>query len=280
VYRFVLTPRWIGLALLMTLASVAMVGLGLWQLDRYHTRSAVNSRIDRAADLPPVALAAEVATPAPSAAGQAGAAPPTQADWARVTATGRYDPTHEILARERTVNGEIGYEVITPLVVGPSTAVLVDRGWIAAPGGSMSLPAVPQAPSGEVTVVGRVHAPESRADTVVSYAGALTVRRIAPAKLAPTLPYAVYGAYVTLESQTPPANPAFVAVTPDHENAAMNAGYVVQWWLMAAMTLFGYGYLVVREARSRVAADDQRPGRTGQFDLDYDMSDVPASTSR
>ena len=66
----------------------------------------------------------------------------------------------------------------------------------------------------------------------------------------PALPYPLYGAYLTLEEQTPPADPAFVPIAPTYENAGMNAGYVVQWWLFAALTLVGFGYLVIREART------------------------------
>ena len=49
-----------------------------------------------------------------------------------VTVTGRYDPAHEILARVRTLHDNVGFEVITPLVLADGTAVLVDRGWIPA----------------------------------------------------------------------------------------------------------------------------------------------------
>jgi len=236
VYRFLLSPRWIGLGLLMILAAATMVGLGLWQLDRYHLRSAINARIDSAATRAPVPLD-QVA---------AGAA------WTRVTVTGRYDPAHEILARSRTVEGRVGFEVVTPLVLDDGSAVLIDRGWIPpAEAGAAAVPAVPPAPTGEVTVVGRIHAPESRADRVERMDGHLSVRRIAPARLATALPYRLYPAYVTLESQNPPADPAFVPIAPDHENAGMNAGYVVQWWIFAGLTLTGLGYLVVREARAR-----------------------------
>jgi hypothetical protein len=48
-------------------------------------------------------------------------------------------------------------------------------------------------------------------------------------------------AYITLESQTPPADAAFALIPPD-QNAGMNAGYVVQWWLFAVLTLVGFGY--------------------------------------
>ena len=268
-YRFLLSPRWIGLGLLMTLAAATMVGLGLWQLDRYHYRSDINARIDAATVNPPVPLTAAVDAPSGSA-GSVGAAPPAGAALPRVTVTGEYDPSHEILARARTVNRRVGFEVITPLVLGDGTAVLVDRGWVpASEDGAATAPAVPPAPSGAVTVVGRVHAPESRASAAEPFSGRLAVRRIAPQRLATAMPYPLYGAYVTLENQTPPADPAFVAVAPEHENAAMNAGYVAQWWIFAVLTLVGLGYLVVREARIRasVPADASALDRFGDAAL-------------
>jgi cytochrome oxidase assembly protein ShyY1 len=263
VYRFVLTPRWIGLGLLMVLAAATMVGLGLWQLDRFHLRSDINARIDAAGDAAPRPLAAVVPTPIGAPPGTAGQAPTKQATWSRVTVTGRYDTAHELLARARTVNGNVGFEVLTPLRLADGTAVLIDRGWVPpARGGAAVLPEIPAAPPGPVTVVGRVHAPESRAGAPEPYAGLLAVRRIAPQKVAAGLPYPLYGAFVTLESQTPPADRNFVPIAPDHENAAMNAGYVVQWWALAGLTLTGFVYLVVRRARDSVA-------------LPLDLTDLP-----
>jgi cytochrome oxidase assembly protein ShyY1 len=247
VYRFLRSPQWIGLGLLMTLAAAAMVGLGLWQLDRYHQRSEINARIDAAGS--PRALGE--AMPAPVRAGSAGPAPGAEAAWTRVSVTGRYDPEHQILARGRTVNERVGFEVLTPLVLADGTAVLVDRGWLAPTGtGAASPPSIPPAPTGEVTVVGRVHLPESRATVPEAFGDTISVRRISPDLLASTLPYPLYGGYVTLEEQTPAADPAFVRIPPDHQNAAMNAGYVVQWWMFAALTLAGYVFLVRREARA------------------------------
>ena len=69
------------------------------------------------------------------------------------------------------------------------------------------------------------------------------------------MPYPLYGAYVTMDGQIPPADPAFVPIPADHENAAMNAGYVVQWWAFALLTLAGYVYLVRREAHPPSFAD-------------------------
>jgi cytochrome oxidase assembly protein ShyY1 len=247
VYRFLLTPRWLALALVMVLVAVTMVFLGLWQLSRYHYRSDINTRIDAATAAAPEALADVLATPP---AGGVGAAPTHEATWSLVTVTGHYDPAHEILARARTLDGDVGFEVVTPLVLADGTAVLVDRGWLPATGGATEAPDTPEAPTGEVVVVGRVHAPESRSGAPEPFDDGLAVRRIDPAKIQEAVPYPLYGAYLTLESQNPPADPAFTAIPPDHENAAMNAGYVVQWWAFALLTLVGYGYLAYRNAHS------------------------------
>jgi cytochrome oxidase assembly protein ShyY1 len=236
VYRFLLSPRWLGLGALMLAAAVVMVGLGLWQLDRYSYRTGVNARIDAAASSPPV----------PFATGQAA--------WTKVSVTGRYDPGHEILVRARTVDGRVGFEIVTPLVRADGSAVLVDRGWLPPAGtGAATPPTVPAAPPGEVTVVGRVRPAESRGAAPETVQGRLSVRRIAPAAIAAALPYPVHAQFLTLESQTPPADPAFVPIRPTHENAAMNAGYVVQWWLFAALTVVGFVVLAVRERRARLS---------------------------
>jgi cytochrome oxidase assembly protein ShyY1 len=250
VYRFLLTPRWLGLALLTVLLAATMVLLGNWQLDRYHLRSSINARIDAAATAAPVPLT-DVA-PAPAGpAGTAGPAPPDSAAWSRVRITGRYDSGHEILARARTVDGRVGYEVVTPLVLADGSAVLVDRGWLPPNrAGASAAPAVPPAPPGDVSVVGRVHQSESGGTGPVERNGGyLGVRRIAVPHLAPELPYRLFGAYVLLDSQDPPAAAELTPVPSRRENAWQNGGYVVQWWLFAALTMVGFGWLARREAR-------------------------------
>jgi cytochrome oxidase assembly protein ShyY1 len=235
VYRFLLTARWLGFAALMLALSAAMVGLGIWQLSRYHERSSANARID----------AAQQTTPVP--VGQAmpvGAAPPPGAAWTRVRAVGRYDTGHQMLARDRTVEGAVGYEVLTPLVLRDGSAVLVDRGWLP-PGPGGAVPVVPAPPDGQAEAIGRVHLPESRPDEPRTIGGQVQVRRIAPDRLAGLLPYPVAGGYLLLDE---PRDLTFTLIPSDHENAAMNLGYVVQWWAFALLTLIGFGWVAHREA--------------------------------
>jgi cytochrome oxidase assembly protein ShyY1 len=250
VYRFLGTPRWLALGLLMITMAVVMVGLGRWQLARYEARSEINARIDAAAAAAPVPV-----TRIMPAGGQE---PPADAAWTKVTATGVYDTSREILVRGRTLRGQVGFEVLTPLRLADGSAVLVDRGWVRpARGGAGAHPEVPAAPSGTVTVVGRVHPSETGARVLDRTGGTISVRRAGVAVIAAELPYPVYGAYLLAD----PPEPGFVAVPVQRENAWQNAAYVVQWWLLALLTPIGFGYLARREARTRAGIAEPGYGR-------------------
>ena len=167
-----------------------------------------------------------------------------------MTATGRYDLDNLVLVRGRSSGGQTGFEVVVPLRLADGTAVLVDLGWIPpAPGGdALSQPPLPEIPTGEVTAVGRVHRTQSDVGEVTRRNGKLETRRVHVPGIAAQLPYPVYGAYLLLDEQTPAADAAFQPIQIRHENNWQNLGYVVQWWLFAAMTLFAYGWAARREA--------------------------------
>ena len=61
------------------------------------------------------------------------APPPASQAWTRVRVTGVYDQANEMVPRERTVNSQVGYEIVDPLRMSDGRVVLVDRGWLAAP---------------------------------------------------------------------------------------------------------------------------------------------------
>ncbi|WP_127504561.1 SURF1 family cytochrome oxidase biogenesis protein [Actinoplanes solisilvae] len=274
-YRFLLSPRWLAAAALAVAAAVVMVMLGNWQLRRYEERSAINDRIDAADSVAAVPLTSLI--PAPTAPGAPGKAPGKDVAWTKVTVTGSYDPAHEIQARGRTVGGDVGFEIVTPLVLADGTAVLVDRGWVPAPeGGAVASPSVPPAPTGQVTVVGQLHLSESRPAPIERRDGRLDTRRIAVPKLAPEMPYPVYGAYVLMREQTPAADEAFTPIPIDHEDAWQNGGYAVQWWLFAGMALAAYVYYARKEARGGSKPNEPAPAT----DRPRSDSDRPASGDR
>jgi len=75
-----------------------------------------------------------------------------------VTASGEYDPRHQILIDNKVHAGHVGFDVVTPLRLADGRTVLVDRGWIALGASRATLPAAPP-PAGIVTVSGRIDVP-------------------------------------------------------------------------------------------------------------------------
>ncbi|GAA1642497.1 SURF1 family protein [Catellatospora bangladeshensis] len=269
--RALLTRRWLTVFALALLASFVMVLLGRWQWGRYELRSAINDRIDASTVVNPVPVG-DVLAPAPSGRGAA-PGPGEDRAWTRVTATGRYDAAQEILIRNRTVDGQVGYEVLTPLLLADGSALLVDRGWVPPhPDGITVAPDYPTAPAGTVTVVGRVHLTESGAGAVDQRNGRWETRRVGVPAIAERLPYPVLGAYVLADQDTPGAQ-GLTAVTVGHENDWLNLGYAVQWWIFAAGALVGVGYLARRDLRQE-AAERAAAGP----DPDADDPDAAAGT--
>jgi cytochrome oxidase assembly protein ShyY1 len=279
VYRFLATPKWIGFAVLMITMSAVMVGLGDWQLHRYHERHGINLRIAAAKTTAPVPLTSALSLDHPL---------PSSQEWVRVTVSGTYASDETVIARERTVNDTIGFEIVTPLVLADGSAVLVDRGFLAGDDASNVLPKVPPVPTGIISLTGRVHLPESEPDVPIHLDGHLAVRRISPSTVAGDLGFpALYQDYVLLDQQIPAAH-GFTAIPADTQPAWMNAGYTVQWWAFAALALFGFGWAARKEARERRDGTDresvaratvERPAKTKSRDRLAGLEPDPVATS-
>jgi cytochrome oxidase assembly protein ShyY1 len=241
--RGLLTARWFGFAVLAVSASLVMVLLGRWQWSRYELRSAINERIDASTVVSPVPLREVLPPP--------GEAPDIDTQWIRVTTTGHYDSSQEILIRNRTAEGQVGYEVVTPFVLDDGSAVLVDRGWVPPdPAGMTVPPQVPPAPAGRLTLSGRVHLSESGSVPVQQRNGHWETRRVHLPTITGKLPYPVYGAYLLADDQAPGTS-GLKPIPVDRENDWLNLGYAVQWWIFAAGALFALVFLARREIAPR-----------------------------
>jgi cytochrome oxidase assembly protein ShyY1 len=244
VYRFLATPKWLGFAVLMIAMSVVMIGLSDWQLHRYQFRHGINVRIAQAKTTAATPMTSVMNLDHPVAADR---------EWTRVTVAGTYAPDKTVIARERTVNGTIGFEIVTPLVLADGSAVLVDRGFLAGDTDSSKvLPQVPPVPVGVVTVTGRVHAPESEPDVPTQINGQLTFRRVTPSSVKADLGYSrLYPDYVLLDEQLPRAAGTFVKIPADTQPAWMNAGYTIQWAGFALIPIFGFVWQARKEGNDR-----------------------------
>ena len=99
-------------------AVLFMIALSVWQVQRlYWKEGLINERVERTtAD--PIALPAL-------------GTDPESVDFRRVTLQGHYDHAHEFYMPARSQNGNVGYWIVTPLLVDDGkSAVLVNRGWV------------------------------------------------------------------------------------------------------------------------------------------------------
>ncbi|WP_377270148.1 SURF1 family protein [Peterkaempfera sp. SMS 1(5)a] len=241
-YRFLLTPRWIGATLATVAAVVACLWLGTWQLGRFQ------SRVDTHHTTGPVTAAAAPLTQVLGTPAEVR----TDTVGRTVTATGRYDTAHQLLVPQRTVDGHQGYYLLTPLRTADGRAVAVVRGWH--PGDPSTAGASTPAPTGQVTVTGRLQAPES-SDTEGAVAGGLPTGQlgmISPATLVNVLPYPVYDGWVAADV-APAGLTAVPTVQPEGGGgltlrAFQNLGYTLEWFVFAGFAGFMWFRLVRRES--------------------------------
>lgn len=249
VYRFVLTRQWVCLTLIALALIPAMIKLGFWQYHRHEHRVAQNELIASNLTAKPVPMT-EVTSP--------GHRVPRADYWRAVTATGTYDTAHEVVVRMRTDNDEkVGFHVLTPLVLSDGRVVLVNRGWVAGGDDPRAYPPVPAAPSGEVTVNGRLKADETSVGSGIKDRKGLPDRQVMlinSAQQAEYLGKPVLGGYLELTAPAPAGGIPQMVAEPDHDSIGPHMAYAVQWWLFAAAVPVGWLVLVRREKRDRAAA--------------------------
>ncbi|MEV4575196.1 SURF1 family protein [Nonomuraea jabiensis] len=253
-YRFLLTPRWLALHVVVLLVIPAFVFLGRWQFGRFEERSANSERVTANIEAAPVPL-------------ERLAAPGRQVReddrFRKVTVSGTYDPSHALLVRRRPQEGQNGFYVLTPLVTGNGTAVIVNRGWVKAGATADATPEVPAPPTGQVNVTGRLRLSETEDSSGIRERSGLPagqVLLINADKIGKGLPYRLVGGYVELTEQTPaPATAPAPVPEPDvGAGGGLNLAYGVQWWLFIGIALAGWVLLIRREVAEQKAGDSSK----------------------
>lgn len=252
VRRWYLTPRWLALHAIALVAMLACARLGWWQLDR-------SLALHEASRRP---VPAGPAVPADQVMPISGLLP-TDDVGQRVRLSGRYDARHQLLVRDRPLNGHPGYLVLTPLVVADGPAVPVARGWLPEPADS-SRPTVPAPPSGLVHVTGWVAGADPMPDgaDAVGVPGEITA--VNPAVLVNAIPYPVRSGYVNLSTSKPAEDAALVRVPrPEFRTGGswpiQNITYVAEWWAFGLAAIWFWATWLRQDA-----ADQRRQRATDQ----------------
>jgi cytochrome oxidase assembly protein ShyY1 len=252
VYRFLLSGRWLAFAALVVVVAGVCIRLGMWQFDRLDQRQADNERIESNLAADPAPVDSVVAS---------GGSVADDDEYRRVTATGTYDPEHQIVVTQQTRDIGPGVDILTPLVQADGTAVLVDRGWLAT-SASSEVPDPPPVPTEPVEITGWLRV-DSDVDDWATTPDDGTVREVDSTDIAPTLPYDVLPGWVSLTEQDPPASDGLAAPEDPDLGQGPHFFYGLQWWFFAALALVGYGWFAWAEAHPRSsresAADPRQP---------------------
>ncbi len=140
--RFTFRP---GLTLAALPVFVVLCLLGNWQVDRLAWKETLIDTVEARIDQPPV--------PLPDAAllGQ-------EANYLPVTVSGEFDHSREIILTGRSVEGQGGYLVLTPLKTQLQGWILVERGFVPPPFKAASSRGEGQV-AGQIQLSGLLHKP-------------------------------------------------------------------------------------------------------------------------
>lgn len=76
-------------------------------------------------------------------------------EWQSVSATGRFDPTKQILLRNRYSEGKFGFELLTLFTSTSEKVFWVNRGWVEAGANAVTAPETSPVPTDEIGLTGR-----------------------------------------------------------------------------------------------------------------------------
>jgi surfeit locus 1 family protein len=129
-------------------AILLMIGLSIWQVQRLHWKEGlIASRVERT-------QAAPIDLPAPGT-------DLSEFEFRKVALRGAFDHAHEFYLAARSLNGNVGYWIVTPFRPDGGATVLVNRGWVPE---NKKLPASRQEGqvAGPVTLTGVIRLPQTK----------------------------------------------------------------------------------------------------------------------
>jgi surfeit locus 1 family protein len=241
VLRTALKPRWLGLLAIVVAVMVTFGVLGLWQLNVARDKGLA----EQVRDAPTRAVAELTTVLTPSGPF------PGDGTGRRITATGRYDGSAQVLVTPRRLRGQSGYWVVTPFVVRSSGArIAVVRGFVTDP-----KQAVVPSSTTEITLSGTLAPGESPTGDSARAAPTLPDGQIAVLDLSLLVnrwPGTLYNAFVFATAEQPEvtslASPDVHRVPPPPLVGGgiswRNAAYALQWWVFALFAAYMWWKMV------------------------------------
>jgi len=237
---FLLRPQWLALiVVVLAFAYLCFTVLAPWQLGKNTKTSRENSQIANSLQAEPVPLTDILPHQDSTSDDQ----------WRRVTATGRYLPEGQVLARLRVIEGEPAFEVLTPFAVQGGPTILVDRGYVRPVEGS-GVPAIDPPPTDTVSITARLRDSEAVATGKEPFRadGALQVYSINTGQVSQLTGTPLAGSYLQLVDNQPGG---LGAIPLPHLDAGPFLSYGIQWIAFGIIAPIGLGYFMYAEIQQR-----------------------------
>jgi surfeit locus 1 family protein len=212
---------WLG----VVVGAAATARLGMWQLDRAAQKTALGRAFAERQGLPPLAPQQLAREPAQA----------NQQVHRRVTVEGRWLANHTWYLDNRLLRSQAGFVVVTPLLLAPGDAVLVQRGWVARDANDRTrVPALPL-PVGPVRVEARIAQWPSPRLALSSQETGPIRQNLDPTQVAGETGVALRPLSL-LQLQSPNADDALQRDwPPPPQDVWKHQGYALQWFAMSAL---------------------------------------------
>jgi surfeit locus 1 family protein len=233
-----------GIVLSITTGAIlySMVALGQWQADRAEFKDNLRDTIIARKDLPIISM-------------QELPASEEERLFLPVEAYGRYDVKHHFLHDNKILNGRVGYDVYTPLIMPDGQAMLVNRGFLPLGKTRQDLPAI-ETPAEQMNVKGLLHRTPSKTivladDVNQAKSWPVVLQYVDVDEIEKMLGYPVFNMVLWLDKEE---NHGFTRTLPALAlDSSKNSGYAFQWYAMALALLIIY---LVTNTKKRDINDD------------------------
>lgn len=215
--------------------AVVFIWLGVWQLNRLTMRQAENAIGELTSSEPPTDLNFLLI----SSDGEY-----DQIEYRNALTSGSFDIDNEVLVRSQVYRGTAGFHVITPLVRGDGSGVLVNRGWVPLNMDAVPVPALPVPAEGEVA--GWIQLTQTRPSLGpedISGDRLVVVSRVDIDRIQEQVEYELEPVYLVMTNPDGEDLPAPLSA-PDFTDEGPHLAYALQWFGFAVVLVVGYFFLV------------------------------------
>ena len=256
-WDFARRPRWILSHILVLVLIVVMINLGFWQLRRLHEKTTLNDHVRSRGSLATEPITALVPTGSTRASTR-------DVQWRRVTATGTYRVADELVVSNRSISGQPGFWVLTPLVESDGSIIPVVRGFVFRPEFEQRGISDVPAPAGEVTIEGALQASPTSGlfgDERSQGGPVPAISQVDTARLAQRWGGTVLPVWLRLDSGAgaPSTQGPLYPVPPPPLSNGPHLSYAVQWFIFSLIAIGGYPIVLRRQAYGRDRSADEWP---------------------